>query len=69
MFCKYHKYNGHDTESCIALRKIVERLIREGKLDQYLSDRSVPEQQVNRQVNMISGGTPISEANNRSIKK
>ncbi|CAL9005145.1 unnamed protein product, partial [Prunus brigantina] len=33
VFCRYHQYNGHDTESCIALRRIVEKLISEGKLD------------------------------------
>ncbi|CAL8992340.1 unnamed protein product, partial [Prunus brigantina] len=43
VFCRYHQYNGHDTESCIALRRIVEKLISEGKLDQYLNAHSGPE--------------------------
>ncbi|XP_021815595.1 uncharacterized protein LOC110758113 [Prunus avium] len=36
-FCRYHQHNSHNTEDCISLRKIVERLIREGKLDQYIA--------------------------------
>ncbi|BFG35159.1 hypothetical protein CerSpe_214330 [Prunus speciosa] len=32
-FCRYHQQNSHNIEDCISLRKIVERLIREGKLD------------------------------------
>ncbi|CAL8117037.1 unnamed protein product [Prunus armeniaca] len=68
VFCRYHQYNGHDTESCIALRTIVEKLISEGKLDQYLNAQSGPEHQGNRQINMISGGTPIADSSCRSIK-
>ncbi|CAL8168396.1 unnamed protein product [Prunus armeniaca] len=36
-FCRYHQQNSHNTEDCISLRKIIERLIREGKLDQYIA--------------------------------
>ncbi|XP_021829439.1 uncharacterized protein LOC110769717 [Prunus avium] len=68
VFCRYHQYNGHDTESCIALRKIVERLINEGRLDQYLSTKPTSDKPPNRQINMISGGTPIAETSNRSVK-
>ncbi|CAL2271176.1 unnamed protein product [Prunus armeniaca] len=68
VFCRYHQYKGHDTESCIPLRRIVEKLISEGKLDQYLSAQSGTEHQGNRQINMISGGTPIADCSRRSIK-
>ncbi|XP_021815355.1 uncharacterized protein LOC110757911 [Prunus avium] len=68
VFCRYHQYNGHDTELCIALRKIVERLINEGKLDQYLNTKTASDQPSNRQINMISGGAPIAETSNRSVK-
>ncbi|CAL2264966.1 unnamed protein product [Prunus armeniaca] len=68
VFCRYHQYNSHDTESCIALRKIVEKLISEGKLDQYLSAHPAPKHLRNRQINMISGGTPIADSSNRSVK-
>ncbi|CAL8090364.1 unnamed protein product [Prunus armeniaca] len=69
VFCHYHEYNDHDIESCIALRKVVERLINEGKLDQYLSTKSTPKQPANRQINMISGGAPIADTSNCSIKR
>ncbi|XP_008237867.1 PREDICTED: uncharacterized protein LOC103336588 [Prunus mume] len=36
-FYLYHQQNSHNTEDCISLRKIVERLIRKGKLDQYIA--------------------------------
>ncbi|CAL9010720.1 unnamed protein product, partial [Prunus brigantina] len=68
VFCRYHQYNGHNTESCIALRRIVEKLISEGKLDQYLNAHSGPEPPGNRQINMISGGTPIADSSRRSAK-
>ncbi|CAL9024300.1 unnamed protein product [Prunus brigantina] len=68
VFCRYHQYNGHDTESCIPLRRIVEKLISEGKLDQYLNTQLGPEHQGNRQINMISGGTPIADFIRRSVK-
>ncbi|CAL8991494.1 unnamed protein product [Prunus brigantina] len=68
VFCRYHQYNGHDTESCIALRRIIEKLISEGKLDQYLNAHSGPEPPGNRQINMISGGTPIADSSRRSAK-
>lgn len=67
MFCRYHKYNDHDTESCVALRKVVKRLINEGKLDQYLSTRPNPDQPVNWQINTISGVAPIADTSNWSI--
>ncbi|CAL8132440.1 unnamed protein product [Prunus armeniaca] len=68
VFCRYHQYNDHDTESCIALRRIVEKLISEGKLDQYMSTQSGPEHQGNRQINMIRGSTPIADCSRRSVK-
>ncbi|CAL8991542.1 unnamed protein product, partial [Prunus brigantina] len=54
VFCRYHQYNGHDTESCIALRRIVEKMIGEGKLDQYLDTHAGAEPPGNRQINVIS---------------
>ncbi|CAL8990852.1 unnamed protein product, partial [Prunus brigantina] len=43
-------------------------LISEGKLDQYLNAHSGPEPPGNRQINMISGGTPIADSSRRSTK-
>ncbi|XP_021822805.1 uncharacterized protein LOC110764199 [Prunus avium] len=72
-FCRYHQQNSHNTEDCISLRKIVERLIREGKLDQYIArPQQAPVPNANRQINMIStisGGPTLAGASNRSMKQ
>ncbi|XP_020419522.1 uncharacterized protein LOC109949179 [Prunus persica] len=72
-FCRYHQHNSHNTEDCISLRKIVERLIREGKLDQYIARQPpAPVPNTTRQINMIStisGGPTIAGMSNRSMKQ
>ncbi|XP_020413028.1 uncharacterized protein LOC109947446 [Prunus persica] len=72
-FCRYHQHNSHNTEDCISLRKIVERLIREGKLDQYIARQpTAPVPNPVRQINMIStisGGPTIAGMSNRSMKQ
>ncbi|CAL8163018.1 unnamed protein product [Prunus armeniaca] len=71
-FYRYHQQNSHNTEDCISLRKIVERLIREGKLDQYIAKPPLaPAPNANRQINMIStisGGPTLAGPSNPSIK-
>ncbi|XP_020412104.1 uncharacterized protein LOC109947084 [Prunus persica] len=72
-FCRYHQHNSHNTEDCISLRKIVERLIREGKLDQYIARQpTAPVPNPVLQINMIStisSGPTIAGMSNRSIKQ
>ncbi|CAL9026650.1 unnamed protein product, partial [Prunus brigantina] len=72
-FCRYHQQNSHNTEDCISLRKIVERLIREGKLDLYIAKpQQAPAPNANRQINMIStisGGPTLAGPSNRSVKQ
>ncbi|CAL8162012.1 unnamed protein product [Prunus armeniaca] len=72
-FCRYYQHNSHNTEDCISLRKIVERLIREGKLDQYIArPPQAPAPNANWQINMIStisGGTTLAGPSNRSVKQ
>ncbi|XP_021817131.1 uncharacterized protein LOC110759386 [Prunus avium] len=72
-FYRYHQQNSHNTEDCISLRKIVERLIREGKLDQYIArPQQAPVPNANRQINMISmisGGPTLAGGSNRSRKQ
>ncbi|XP_034225454.1 uncharacterized protein LOC117635213 [Prunus dulcis] len=67
------QHNSHNTEECISLRKIVERLIREGKLDQYIArPPQAPVLNGNRQINMIntiSGGPTLACTSNRSVKQ
>ena len=72
-FCRYHQHNSHNTEDCISLRKIVERLIREGKLDQYIArPPTAPVPNPPRQINMIStisGGPTVAGTSHRSMKQ
>ncbi|CAL9019521.1 unnamed protein product, partial [Prunus brigantina] len=72
-FCRYHQQNSHNIEDCISLRKLVERLIREGKLDQYIArPQQAPAPNANRQINMIStisGGPTLAGPSNRSVKQ
>ncbi|XP_034197747.1 uncharacterized protein LOC117613223 [Prunus dulcis] len=63
--------SGHDTESCVALRNIIEGLIREGKLDNYVHNLPPPPNPHQRQINMIStisGGPTLAGTSNNSIK-
>ncbi|CAL2266628.1 unnamed protein product [Prunus armeniaca] len=72
-FYLYHQHNSQNTEECLSLRKIIERLIREGKLDQYIArPPQAPALNVNRQINMIStisGGPTLAGISNRSRKQ
>ncbi|CAL9017536.1 unnamed protein product [Prunus brigantina] len=58
-------------ESCIALRNIIEGLIREGKLDKYvhnLPPLSNPHKQQINMISTISGGPTLAGTSNNSIK-
>ncbi|CAL9018619.1 unnamed protein product [Prunus brigantina] len=71
VFCRFHQFGGHDTESCVALRNIIEGLIREGKLDKYMHNLPPPPNPHQRQINMIStisGGPTLAGTSNNSIK-
>ncbi|XP_034197018.1 uncharacterized protein LOC117612439 [Prunus dulcis] len=68
-----YEHNSHNTENCISLRKIVERLIREGRLDQYIARQPpAPVPNPTRQINMIStisGGPTVARMSNRSMQQ
>ncbi|CAL2257535.1 unnamed protein product [Prunus armeniaca] len=71
VFCHFYQFNDHDTESCVALRNIIEGLIREGKLDKYVHNLSPPPNPHQSQINMISiisGGPTLAGTSNNSIK-
>ncbi|XP_020415577.1 uncharacterized protein LOC109948079 [Prunus persica] len=71
VFCRFHQFNGHDTESCVALCNIIEGLIREGKLDNYVHNLAPLPNPHQRQINMIStisGGPTLVGTSNNSIK-
>ncbi|CAL2256861.1 unnamed protein product [Prunus armeniaca] len=71
VFCHFHQFSGHDTESCFALRNIIEGLIREEKLDKYVHNLPPLPNPHQRQINMIStinGGPTLAGTSNNSIK-
>ncbi|CAL9011062.1 unnamed protein product [Prunus brigantina] len=71
VFCRFHQFGGHNTESCVALRNIIEGLIREGKLDKYVHNLPPPPNPHQWQINMIStisGGPTLAGTSNNSIK-
>jgi hypothetical protein len=37
LYCRFHRDHGHLTEDCVALKEQVETLIRQGKLQKYVS--------------------------------
>ncbi|CAL8168856.1 unnamed protein product [Prunus armeniaca] len=72
VFCRFHQFGGHDTESCVSLHNIIEGLIREGKLDKCVHHLPPPPPNPHqRQINMIStisGGPTLAGTSNNSIK-
>ncbi|XP_072094111.1 uncharacterized protein [Arachis hypogaea] len=70
-YCEYHKMYGHSTNDYYDLKNVIEKLVREGRLDRYLMKRSdnhgkikrdngdrrdPPPQTPERHIHMISGG-------------
>ncbi|XP_026396958.1 uncharacterized protein LOC113291666 [Papaver somniferum] len=41
-FCRYHRFHGHHTNNCKNVRRIVLRLIEQGKLAHYVEDQRLP---------------------------
>ncbi|XP_072058051.1 uncharacterized protein [Arachis hypogaea] len=39
-YCEYHKLYGHSTNDCYNMKNEIEKLVREGRLDRYLMERS-----------------------------
>lgn len=37
-YCDYHKDKGHNTEECYHLKKLIEKMVKEGELKQYIGD-------------------------------
>ena len=40
LYCRFHRDHGHFTEDCVTLKEQVETLIRQGKLQKYVSHSS-----------------------------
>ncbi|XP_074352605.1 uncharacterized protein LOC141691747 [Apium graveolens] len=37
-YCDYHRDKGHNTDECYHLKKLIERMIKDGKLNQFVRD-------------------------------
>ncbi|XP_074355849.1 uncharacterized protein LOC141695509 [Apium graveolens] len=37
-YCNYHRDKGHNTDECYHLKKLIERMIKEGELNQFIRD-------------------------------
>jgi len=82
-WCKYHRIQGHDTDSCIHLQKQNEKLIESGKLRGYVQgdgdeDKGRPERETRKEgrdeerrhtLNTISGGFADGGESSPSRKK
>ncbi|CAL2238686.1 unnamed protein product [Prunus armeniaca] len=42
VFCRFHQFSGHDTESCVDLHNIIEGLIREWEAEQICAQPPTP---------------------------
>ena len=74
-YCRFHLYHGHDTADCFDLKQQIEALIRQGKLQKFVSkERADPPQEHAPQrdnkrsrppigdIRMIVGGTTIGSS-------
>ncbi|XP_059461787.1 uncharacterized protein LOC132190753 [Corylus avellana] len=53
-YCEFHEANGHYTEGCIALRHLIKKFIRNGKLVRFLGEKRIaahPRENYVREVN------------------
>lgn len=39
-FCSYHRQKGHMTEDCVSLKSYLEKLVKEGRLKEYVKEES-----------------------------
>ncbi|XP_050249200.1 uncharacterized protein LOC126696520 [Quercus robur] len=80
-YCRFHRDHKHDTANCYDLKQQIEALIRQGKLQRFVSRErtDTPEEQVPRQENerrrppigdirMIVGGTAAAESSKKAHK-
>ena len=81
-YCRFHRNHGHDTADCYDLKQQIEALIREGKLQKFVSkertDTNLWEQAPRREndhprppvgdIRMIVGGTTTTESSKKARK-
>ena len=75
-YCRFHRDHGHDTANCYDLKQQIKALIRQGKLQRFVSKERIdpPQEQAPRRENkrprppigdirMIVGGTAAAMLN------
>ena len=62
--CEYHETHGHTTEACTTLKYFLERMVREGQINQYL-----PHQITNGSATSNNKGNNPSTSNMRNKEK
>ena len=80
-YCRFHCDHGHDTTDCYDLKQQIEALIRQGKLQRFVSKEKAdpPQEQVRRwendrprppigDIRMIVGGTAASSLSKKAHK-
>ncbi|XP_050258884.1 uncharacterized protein LOC126703865 [Quercus robur] len=80
-YCRFHRDHGHDTANCYDLKQQIEALIRQGKLQRFVSKErtDTPEEQAPRRENerprppigdirMIVGGTATAGSSKKARK-
>ena len=81
-YCRFHRDHGHDTADCYDLKQQIEALIREGKLQKFVSkertDAYTREQAPRREndhprppvgdIRMIVGGTAATGSSKKARK-
>ena len=80
-YCRFHRGHGHDTADCYDLKQQIEALIRQGKLQRFVSKgRTDPPQEQAQQrenkrlrlpigdIRMIVGGTTTSKLSKKARK-
>ena len=81
-YCRFHRDHGHDTANCYDLKQQIEALIREGKLQKFVSkertDAHTQEQAPRREndhprppvgdIRMIVGGTAATGSSKKARK-
>ena len=80
-YCRFHQDHGHDTANCYDLKQQIEALIRQGKLQRFVSRErtDTPEEQAPRRENdrprppigdirMIVGGTAAAGSTKKARK-
>ena len=78
-YCRFHRDHGHDTTDCYDLKQQIEALIRQGKLQRFVSKERTdpPQEQVLRRKNerprlpigdirVIVGGTTTSGSSKKA---